>query len=164
MYGQSTEYAIAIMTRLAEVYDNGQSRVSATDIADERELPRPFVAKILSMLAQAGLVIGARGPGGGFTLARHPREIRLREVYSLFEREDDSDVCRFGGGRCGAGNPCPLHDRLVAIQDSLDALLDTTFEGSRAAYQEKGQRPTKKRGKKKRESFRATRSRADGGK
>jgi Rrf2 family iron-sulfur cluster assembly transcriptional regulator len=163
MYSQSTEYALAIMTRLAELYDGGRTRASASDIAEARELPGPFVGKILSTLSQVGLVTGTRGPGGGFTLARSPAQIRLREVYDLFEREENSNTCRFGGGVCGVGDPCPLHDKLVDIQRCLDTFLDTTFEESRRAYQEEGLRPAR-RGKrqKKPESYRASRARRGG--
>lgn len=160
MYGKQTECAIAAMSRLAEAYDSGAERVSAGDIADSRGLQRPFVAKILSTLAQAGLVTGARGPGGGFTLAMHPRKIKLYDVFRLFEREDTSDICPFGGGRCGVGQPCALHDKLVGVQDAMDDVLHrTTFDEFRKAYQENGLRPSRSRPrKKKRETFRASRS------
>jgi len=142
MYGRQTECAIAAMSRLAEIYDGGKTRLSAADIADARGLPRPFVAKILSVLSQAGLVIGSRGPGGGAALARHPARIRLYDVFKLFEREDERNACPFGGGVCGAGEPCPLHHKLTTLHDALHALLhDTTFDEFRVAYRARGSRP-----------------------
>ena len=163
MYGKQTETAIAAMSRLAEVYDDGKVRLSATEIADVRGLQRPFVAKILTVLSQAGLVTGAPGPGGGYTLASPPKKITLYDVYRLFEREDNSDDCPFGGGVCGAGDPCPLHDKLVSLRQSLDDVLNgTTFEAFRVAYQVDGIRPTAKgvKPRKRRESFRAPKSRS----
>ena len=74
MYGKQTETAIAAMSRLAEVWDGGRTRLSAVEIADKRGLPRAMVAKILSTLSQANLVQGAPGPGGGYALAREPGE------------------------------------------------------------------------------------------
>ena len=47
MYGKQTETAIAALSRLAEVWDGGRTRLSAGDIADQRGLPRAMVAKIL---------------------------------------------------------------------------------------------------------------------
>jgi len=163
MYGKQTELAIAAMSRLAEIYDGGETRLSASDIADCRGLPRPFVAKTLSTLAQAGLVIGSRGPGGGCALAKNPKKIKLYDVYKLFERKDTSTTCPFGGGRCGVGDPCPLHEKLVAVQHAINELLhETTFETFRVAHQEKPPRRVKKvsrKGKRKRESYRAPPSR-----
>ncbi len=143
MYGKATETAIAAMSRLAEVWDEGTTRLSATDIAESRGLQKPFVGKILTALAQAKLVRGTRGPGGGFILSKPPNEIRIQEVFGLFEREDSRDLCPFGGGICGVGVNCALHDKLVSVQDSVDEVLDnTTFEVFRKAYQDDKLRPT----------------------
>ena len=104
MYGKQTETAIAAMSRLAEVYDGGKTRLSATDVAEQRGMQRPFVGKILTILSQADLVSGSPGPGGGYTLARPPAQITVRDVYRLFEREENSVTCPFGGGICGVGD------------------------------------------------------------
>lgn len=162
MYGKATETAISAMTRLAEAYDAEGTRLSAIEIADGRRLARPFVGKLLTTLSQAGLVIGSRGPGGGFRLARHPREIRLYEIFVLFERENASNECPFGAGTCGMGNPCPLHDKLVRVREEVDRVLHgTTLEEFRVAYQVHGLRPVYPddvRKPEKRKSFRATKS------
>lgn len=162
MYGKQTECAIAATSRLAEVYDEGKTRLNAEEIASARGLQAPFVAKILTALSMAGIVKGSRGPGGGYTLTRHPKTIKLRDVFDLFERPDASMNCPFGGGICGAGNPCALHDSLVGLQCDLDNFLDTTtFEAFRVAYQERGHRPVPSGTKPKvakRESYRARKS------
>lgn len=140
VYGKHTECAIAVLSRLAEVYDDSQTKLDAREIAKARKLQAPFVAKVLTSLAHAGLVKGFRGPMGGFVLARHPRLITLRQVYDLFERTDPSLDCPFGGGSCGAGDPCPLHDVLVQVQRDIDRCLETNFDCFRIAYQELGHR------------------------
>ncbi len=160
MYGKQTETAIAAMSRLAEVYDKTEARLSAADIADERGLLRPSVAKVLTVLSQAGLVGGSPGPGGGYQLARPPKEITLYEVFQLFEREDDSRMCPFGGGECGVGEKCAVHDRLVNIQKARDRLLhDTTFDAFRVAYRRRmraGGTAAQPTPPARRESYRAT--------
>ncbi len=65
-YGKTTQSAIAAMSRLAEQYDGGRTRVSSGDIAATRNLSRPLVAKMLTTLSQAGLIRGSPGPGGGY--------------------------------------------------------------------------------------------------
>lgn len=162
MYGKQVECAIAVMSRLAEVYDGGKTRLSAAAVADSRGLQRPFVAKILSSLSQAGLVHGSRGPGGGSALARHPKSIKLYDVFQLFERVERDDHCPFGGGRCGIGQPCPLHDKLVALQGAFDHLLyDTTFDvfhdAPKKTKRRSGLSRTKQKSRKKR-SYRAPRT------
>ena len=162
MYGKQTEYAIAAMSRLAEVYDGGRTRLSAADIAEARGLQRPFVAKTLSALSQAGLVTAARGPGGGSVMARDPKSITLYDVFKLFEREINSDTCPFGGGICGVGQRCPIHDKLVSVQRAMDRLLhQTTFDEFRLASERrrrKSKTQRKRKTKHKTDSYRAARS------
>ncbi len=144
MYGKQTERAIGAMSRLAEVWDEGKTRLSAIEIADDRALPRPMVAKILTMLSQAHLVVGSPGPGGGYALSRHPSEICFQEVFELFEREDSSHMCPFGGGVCGVGDCCAMHDRLLEMRESIKTfMINSTFEMFRVAWQVDGIRPTK---------------------
>ncbi|MCP3902219.1 MAG: Rrf2 family transcriptional regulator [Planctomycetes bacterium] len=96
--------------------------------------PRAAVSKLLSQLAAAGLVTGQAGRGGGFRLARPPGEITLRNVFDLFERTAERTMfCPFGDGLCGSDDPCPLHDRLIAVHAAMDEMLETTtFEAFRA--------------------------------
>ncbi|MFZ9882197.1 MAG: RrF2 family transcriptional regulator [Phycisphaerales bacterium] len=158
MYGKQTETAIAILSRLAEIWDGGSTRISASEIAEQRGLPKAMVAKILSTLSLTGLVHGSPGPGGGYALARDPRLISLRQAYEIFEREDESSNCPFGGGVCGVGDPCALHDRLKLMQAAVRKLLDdTSFDIFRKAVQEGGLKPVARgvRPEAPRETFRA---------
>ncbi len=131
LHQKTTQNAIAVMSRLAELYPENQ-KASSGDIAKARNLAQPLAAKILTALARAGLITGAPGPGGGYLLAKPPREISLFDVVSLFEREAHTG-CPFGPGWCsengGDGEPCPLHHSLVAMkQIETDYLKSTDFE------------------------------------
>jgi len=126
MYGKQAGYAIAAMIGLTQAYYTDNTRLSAGEIAESRNLPSPTVAKVLSILSQAGLVKGSPGPGGGFTLSRDPREITLSDVVILFERIGDIHRCPFDSGVCSDETPCPLHDKMVAIRLSMKKLLTET--------------------------------------
>ena len=137
MYGKQTQRAIGAMSRLAEVWDGAQTRLSAVDIAQQRALPGPMLAKILTSLSQANLIVGSPGPGGGYALSRAPAEISFQEVADVFEREDPSNLCPFGGGICGVGKNCALPDKLVEVQRTVKTFLaETTFEIFRRAAQD----------------------------
>ncbi|MSR41690.1 MAG: hypothetical protein EXS10_07285 [Phycisphaerales bacterium] len=61
------------------------------------------------------------------------------------ERDDQSVLCPFGGGVCGVGTLCAIHDRLVWMQASVRKLpTETTFETFRVAVQEGGLKPVAK--------------------
>jgi Rrf2 family transcriptional regulator, iron-sulfur cluster assembly transcription factor len=122
-YGKTTQYAIAAASRLAEVYAD-EGKLSSLDIAKNRQLPQPVVAKVLTILSQAGIVTGNPGPRGGYCLARPPEQIRLLDVAECFERSDKTLTCPFGPTYCGTGNPCPLHQQIVALVNHFQRFLE----------------------------------------
>ncbi len=134
IYQKTTQNAIAAVSRLAEAWSDPEVRLSSRDIAKDRNLPVPIVAKILTELSRAGLVSGSPGPGGGYRLARAPRLITLRDVAELFER-DGQTACPYGPGWCGSGETCPLHHAMLETQQQIDSYLKkTTF----AVFQARG--------------------------
>lgn len=124
--GKTAQSAISAMSLLAERYDGGQTRLSSEDVAKNRHLSQALVAKVLSIVSTAGLVSGTRGPGGGYWLARPPNKITLADITARFEKEFDGMLCPFGPGWCGSGEPCPLHDQLVALNHEWDEFLHRT--------------------------------------
>ncbi len=79
MYGKQTETAIAALSRLAEVWDNGRTRLSAAEIADQRGLPRAMVAKILPRIRRSAI----------FTYApRTPLLTAMHAAGKFFPRSD----------------------------------------------------------------------------
>ena len=68
MLNRSSECAIAAMSLLAEIWGEDRERLTATQVAERRRLTKPFVAKVLTILSQVGLVKGAPGPHGGYCL------------------------------------------------------------------------------------------------
>ena len=114
VYGQTAANAIAVMSYLAA---EPSHRAGSAEIAEARNISRALTAKLLTQLAAARLVSGQPGPGGGYMLAKDPAEISLFDIASLFEQVSLPDICPFGHGWCGKGDPCPLH---YTIQNLLD--------------------------------------------
>lgn len=128
-YNKTTQCAVAALSRLAEVYDGGRTVSSSVEIAESRKLPKPLVAKLLTVLSQAGLVRGTPGPGGGYVMAKHPAEVSLFDVASLFERPMTLGTCPFGPTWCkGENDRCPLHEPLMRMHDEMmEFMRNTSF-------------------------------------
>ena len=124
--GKTAQTAISAMSALAERYDVGKTVLSSLDIAKDRGLPQPLVAKLLTTLSTGGLVEGTRGPGGGYWLAKAPSRIVLADIVALFEKENEGMMCPFGPDWCGKGEPCPLHDNIVAMNQQWDDFMKKT--------------------------------------
>ncbi len=126
-YGKTAQTAIAAVSRLAEVYSKDNTvKLSSADIAQNRNLPQPVVAKVLTILSQAGIVHGSPGPGGGYWLTHHPEKISLFQVVSLFERLDKNVICPYGPDYCSTGPQCPLHDEMITFREQLTSFLKST--------------------------------------
>ncbi|MBN2326755.1 MAG: Rrf2 family transcriptional regulator [Candidatus Omnitrophica bacterium] len=78
------EYAILATLDLAQVYDTDNVR-TLEEISNDETIPHPFLVQILLELKRAGIVESKRGAGGGYRLARHPRDINLGEVIRLID-------------------------------------------------------------------------------
>jgi Rrf2 family iron-sulfur cluster assembly transcriptional regulator len=123
-YGKTAQTAIAAVSRLAEVYDSRKPvKLNSAEIATVRDLSQPVVAKVLTILSQAGIVNGSPGPGGGYWLRRTPASVNLYEVVSLFERLEENVSCPFGPAYCGNGPHCPMHHDLLAIREHIITFL-----------------------------------------
>ncbi len=129
MYGKQTECAIAVLSRLAEVYRGGKTYLTATDIARSRGLQLSYVKKIIGILSQSDLVTVVRGPGGGTTMARDPHTITLEEVFDLFEFSHQDVRCPFRTHHIHGKSSCVLHEKLMPVRQAMiDLLQETTFE------------------------------------
>jgi Rrf2 family protein len=132
--GKLAQQAIAAASYLAERYSEDGTRVSAAEIADARDLPRPVVAKLLASLSQHGLTTGITDPSGGYQLARAPEDISLYDIVAAFECMDARPMCPFGPNWCGHGAPCPeapcpLHDAIVEACEQGDHFFKSQHLG-----------------------------------
>jgi len=136
--GSAAQNAITAMTCLAEIYGVEGARLSSLDISKARSLPKPFVAKLLTILSQFGFVHGSPGPGGGYALAKPPSEISLYDVARIFERDDKNVSCPYGPDYCGHGPHCPLHHELLRFNEDMRKFMEkTTFDVFRSAARTK---------------------------
>lgn len=93
MLTQTAEYALRAMSCLATAPP--AELVPTTVLAERTLVPSNYLAKVLQSLAAANLIVGRRGVGGGYRLARVPSEITLLEIIetvSPIRRTEPLDV------------------------------------------------------------------------
>ena len=78
------DYASRALLSLA-LHADEEGPTSVRDIAERTGLPQPYLEQILLALKGAGLVRSKRGVGGGYVLARDPREIPLSAIVSAVD-------------------------------------------------------------------------------
>lgn len=111
MFSATTEYALRAVVFLGEVregYHTSQTIASATHV------PVQYLAKVLKILTEKGIVISQRGPCGGFALARSPDQITLRDVVDVLEPIERIHECPLGLTE-HAEELCPLHKSMDGL-------------------------------------------------
>lgn len=63
----------------------GGAPVQIRDIAGQQKIPIRFLEQLMLLLKRGGLVISIRGMYGGYTLAKHPSDISLLEIFERLE-------------------------------------------------------------------------------
>jgi Rrf2 family protein len=82
------------------------------------------LAKVLQRLAHVGLVRSTRGPHGGFTLARSPKQTTLLEVWEAIEGPLAPHGCLLGKPKCGGS--CVLGDFIEKTNEAFRKKLART--------------------------------------
>ena len=85
------DYAVVLMTAAAR--RPAGARLSATALAEETGVPLPTAQKLMGQLAGAGLLDSARGPSGGFALARPASDISLADIVEAVEGPIAMTMC-----------------------------------------------------------------------
>ena len=76
------------MTALADLaLMDSPGAVSLPQIAERQNISLAYLERLFVMLRRAGLVVSAKGPGGGYRLARSTDEIRVSEVLAAVDED-----------------------------------------------------------------------------
>ncbi len=89
-----TDYALRAVLEVAARI-NHTTPVTRDEISEAQNIPRRYLATILTDLRRAGLVTASRGPEGGYRLAKPPAQIALADVI----RAVDGPLTQVGGVR-----------------------------------------------------------------
>jgi Rrf2 family protein len=117
LLSQTAEYALRAMAFLVNAQEG--TRATARDVSQATSIPEPYAAKVLRKMVLDGLLIGQKGHGGGFQLARSAESIRIGDVLQAVDEELISDRCAFGREKCNALMPCPLHDTVSKLKEHV---------------------------------------------
>src|SRR5205823_5483267 len=124
------EYGLRCLLRLAQAAD-GHS-LTLPEVAASEGLSVAYVAKLLSVLRQAGLIESVRGRSGGYRLAKAPADIGLGSLLLILGEPlfDDPGYCqRHAGPGLESGN-CVHHGgcTLRALWQTLEQWMRGTLD------------------------------------
>jgi len=112
------DYAVVMMTAAAR-RDVG-ARLSATELSDDTGVPLPTAQKLMQKLAAAGLLVGQRGQGGGYALARPVDEISLADIVEAVEGPIVLTMCADGVNHdCVLDSHCRVKPHMSIVGDAI---------------------------------------------
>ncbi len=125
MLSLTGEYALRAMVYLTTHAEDWP--IPGKRIAEGAGIPRKYLSAILGDLVRAGILASSPGPGGGFRMARSPKDIRLFEVLAPFEPVlGNRRPCPFGNEECSDDDPCAGHDRWQRVNETYSRFLQET--------------------------------------
>jgi len=123
---RQADYALRAMLYLSELEPN--QRAATSQIAEQKNIPPSFLAKIISQLSIAGLIHTSRGARGGVSLARPANEISVLEVVEAIDGPLALNECTLNKGACPFGSKCPMRPVWCDAQEELvNRLSNTSF-------------------------------------
>ena len=123
------DYAVVLMTaaarRDAEMRGSakGPARLSATDLSLDTGVPLPTAQKLMQQLAASGLLVGQRGAGGGYALARSVSDISLADIIEAVEGPFTMTVCSEGRTDCALDAHCRVKPHMGVVGDKVRGAL-----------------------------------------
>jgi len=127
------KYAIRACIYLA-LNGGEEKKIGIKKIADDLNIPTPFLGKILQNLVRHKILDSTKGPHGGFGLAKDPQDIALLDIIRIIDGMDIFNECLIGLKSCNEYGhdviPCPIHDQFRPISQQLYDLFQNETIGS----------------------------------
>lgn len=100
----------------------GDRAVQSGDITRRQRIPQRYLEQVLQALVRQGVLVGVRGPRGGYRLARERRRISLAEIVATVRTLEEGEAK-------AETTISELQSRVVQpIAEELEALLQSRLE------------------------------------
>jgi Rrf2 family iron-sulfur cluster assembly transcriptional regulator len=115
-------YAVLALTELALAREN--SLVKITEIAVRQNISSTYLEQILLLLKNSDLIIGVRGPNGGYKLSTSPENIMISDIVNIVEGRMEAKGCVSKSGSCtGVSGRCLTHDLWDELSRHIELFL-----------------------------------------
>ncbi|WP_158837636.1 RrF2 family transcriptional regulator [Polaribacter sp. L3A8] len=127
MLTNSSKYAIRAVLYLANNASE-EKKIGSKQIADDLDMPAPFLAKTLQELTKKDIISSVKGPHGGFYLTKGNEKNSLFDIIDCVDDADKLNQCYLGQLECSDDKPCVVHHLYVPFKTQLiDKLKNKTI-------------------------------------
>ncbi len=121
------KYGLKALVHLATL-KSGET-TQAIHIAQAHNIPKKFLDAILGDLRHAGIVFSTKGPGGGYKLARAPKDIKIGQVIRAIDGPLAPIACASRTAYqpcrdCKSVKTCAVRLMMTEVRDAMSDVLD----------------------------------------
>src|SRR5260221_7394729 len=116
----------AVLSRLSGSGVGGEP-VRLSEIAARQEISLSYLEQLFGKLRRGGLVLAARGPGGGYRLAQPAAETRIADIIVAVDEPIKATRCRSDStkGCLGRTGRCLTHDLWEELGRQITVFLES---------------------------------------
>jgi len=116
-------YAVSAMVDLANHQNTGP--ITLASISERQFISLSYLEQLFRKLREADLVESVRGPGGGYMLAKTPKDITISHIMHAVNEEIQTTLCKSDEVGCHRGSRCETHNLWTALGFHIKFFLET---------------------------------------
>jgi len=118
-----TRYGIRAILELAVNYENRPLQLRV--IAKRQDISVKYLEQIMTILRSGELIRSIRGPKGGYTLAKHPNQIKLSDVFDCLEGPVTTVECVEDENYCARSIDCLARQLWQQVNNAIRNVLQS---------------------------------------
>ena len=133
MISTKGRYALRVMIDLAEHQTDGY--IPLKEIASRQNISEKYLESIIKSLVKSNMLVGLRGKGGGYRLARDPQDILAGDVLRAVEGTTVPVTCAAldGPEPCHRADVCTTVRFWAGLDEVIEKYVDGVTVGDLAA-------------------------------
>jgi len=104
----------------------GEKLTPLKDIARRQEISLSYLEHLIAPLIAGKIIESTRGPQGGISLIKRPKEIKLSEVIQLLEGPIAPVSCLIDPEVYPCSRSCAVRDTWDEMRKAMDGVLEST--------------------------------------
>ncbi len=118
-----SRYGVRMMVGLAIHYGKGPLLLRV--IAENQDISEKYLSQLIIPLKAAGFVDSTRGAHGGYTLAKQPDEISLKDIVEVLEGDLSLVGCVRRSSICNRASFCVTRDVWAQVESNIKDTLSS---------------------------------------
>ncbi len=114
-------YGTRAILELASHY--GEGPVELKEIAKKEKISLKYLEQVFIPLRTGGLVRSVRGSKGGYSLAKHPSQVYLKDLIEILDGPLNLIDCLGDPKACGKVPTCVIREIWQGVNEAIDKIF-----------------------------------------